>query len=223
MSKKIDIVVCSAGLYKDSVFKRGYENLNGKYTLNFIEKNDKPIYEVYNNHLNGDTDADYIIFCHDDVSIEDSMLSDKIDRAIGDDSEYAICGVAGSSKFYIQNKNLWHTLGDSNNRSGAVAHYTGKDDTQIFMTNFGITPVRCIVLDGLFLAINVKKIRQVGLTFDEECPAKYNFYDLNFCIQAHKLGLKMTTYPIWLVHKSHGYYNNDDWVKGNEYFKNKWS
>ena len=97
MNKKIDIVVCSSGSYDDSLFKKSYKQLNdGEYNLNFVEFNSKPISEVYNSFL--DTDSDYIIFCHDDLSIEDSQLSKKINQAIGDDSEYDICGVAGNRK-----------------------------------------------------------------------------------------------------------------------------
>lgn len=224
VDKKIDIFVCSAGEYDKSIFKRGYSHLFGfPYELYFIENNVSTLAEIYNNHLN-ETTSDYIIFCHDDISIEDSQLPEKIDKAIGDESEYAICGLAGNQKCKVQDKNLWHLMGDKGSMSGAVAHYSGKDYTECFMTNFGVTPKRCILLDGLFLAVNVKKIKEVGLTFDEECPAKWNFYDLNFCMKAHELGLKMTSWPIWVVHKSHGLddINQEDWNKGNEYFKNKW-
>jgi GT2 family glycosyltransferase len=224
IDKKIDIVVCSAGGYKDSIFRNGYSELSDNfYNLNFVEFNGKPITEVYNSAL--DTDSDYIIFCHDDISIEDSQLSKKIDQAIGDNSEYSICGLAGNRKCRVQDKNLWHLMGDGDTMSGAVAHYTGKDNVECFMSKFGLTPKQCILLDGLFLAINVKDVKNVGLRFDEHCPSKWNFYDLNFCMEANRLGLKMTTYPIWVVHRSHGLdtYSDKDWVKGNEYFKNKWS
>lgn len=224
MNKKIDIVVCSSGSYDDSLFKKSYKQLNdGEYNLNFVEFNSKPISEVYNSFL--DTDSDYIIFCHDDLSIEDSQLSKKINQAIGDDSEYDICGVAGNRKCRIQDKNLWHAMGDRDTRSGAVAHYIGDSDIKCFMTDFGPTPSRCILLDGLFIAVNVKNINKVGLKFDENCPSKWNFYDILFSLNANKLGLKMTSYPIWVVHRSHGLetFKGDDWSKGNEYLKNKWS
>ena len=49
MNKKIDIVVCSAGSYDDSLFKKSYTELNDDvYNLNFVEFNNKPIAEVYN-------------------------------------------------------------------------------------------------------------------------------------------------------------------------------
>jgi glycosyltransferase involved in cell wall biosynthesis len=224
-NKKIDIVVCSKGSYEDTLIQKSFYNLNyGNFCLKIVENNSRAISEVYNEYMDT-SDADYIVFCHDDISIEDSQLAIKINEAIGDDSEFVICGIAGNRKCQIKEKNLWHLMGDRKTMSGSVAHYTGKDDVNCFSTSFGPTPERCILLDGLFLAVNLKEIKEAGLRFDEDCPSKWNFYDLNFCMQAHRLGLKMTTYPIWVVHQSHGLedYNNDDWVKGNEYFKNKWS
>ena len=63
---------------------------------------------------------------------------------------------------------------DVKSLSGAVAHYTGKDDTECFMTNFGPTPKRVVMLDGLFLAINVKKIQESGIRFDESYPSGFS-------------------------------------------------
>lgn len=220
----IDLVIASNNKYNDTIFQKGYCKLFGfPYNLRLFENNTRGLAELYNKCI-VESNSDYIIFCHDDVSIEDSQLPEKIDQAIGDDSEFAICGVAGNQKCRVQDKNLWHLMGDRESMSGAVAHYTGKDDTECFMTNFGVTPKRCILLDGVFLAVNVKKIREVGLKFDEDCPAKFNHYDLNFCMRANELDLKMTTWPIWIVHKSHGLsdINQEDWNKGNEYFKKKW-
>ena len=181
---------------------------------------------IYNDAINNNNikNHDYLIFCHDDLSLEDAQLLNKLDAAIGEDSEFAICGLAGNAKCNIQDKNLWHLMGDRKSMSGAVAHYTGKDDTECFMTPFGATPKRVLLLDGVFIAINLKKIKEAGLRFDEDNPSEFHFYDLDFCLQANKLGLKMTTVPIWAVHTSHGLsdINNKKWVEGNKYFKNKW-
>lgn len=216
----------SRSILHKSIFDECGAPRYGFHTVGMVERNnnDQNLSKIYNYHLNTEVDSKYVIFCHDDVSIEDSNLYGKIDKAIGDDSEYAICGVAGNTMCRVQEKNLWHIMGNKDTMSGAVAHYTGKDDTECFMTNFGPTPKRVVLLDGLFLAVNLKKINDFGLRFDEDYPSKFNFYDLDFSLQANKMGLKMTTWPIWLVHKSHGLsdINNEDWNKGNEYFKKKW-
>ena len=194
------------------------------YALDFVANNKQGLAELYNSKIDEYSDVDYIVFAHDDISIEDVEVYQKVVKAIGDDSEYAICGVAGNSKCKVGEKNLWHLMGDRDSMSGAVAHYTGKDDTECSMTNFGVTPKRVVMLDGVFLAINVKKVREAGVRFDESYPSKFHFYDIDFCLEANKAGLKMTTYPIWIVHKSHGLsdINNKEWANGNKYFYNKW-
>tara|TARA_R110000765_G_scaffold7963_4_gene26043 strand:- start:57943 stop:58638 length:696 start_codon:yes stop_codon:yes gene_type:complete len=205
---------------------KSVRNLND-VAICMVTENTEAIAKGYNEFLDHyDIDEyDYAIFCHDDVSIEDANLAEKLDKAIGDDSEFAICGSAGTSSCVIKDKCLWHRMhNDIKSLSGAVAHYTDKDDTECFMTNFGPSPKRVIMLDGLFLAVNIKKVKEAGVRFDESYPSKFHFYDLDFCLEANKAGLKLTTYPIWMVHKSHGLedINNPEWDAGNQYFKDKW-
>lgn len=204
-------------------YQRG---IPSKVDLHIKHNNKEPLSKFYN-YVIDSTRSDYLIFCHDDVSIDDHNYLHKIVEAIGPESQYSICGVAGMTKARIVEKNLWHLMSLSgkpfDGASGAVAHYTGKDDVECFMTNFGTTPARVTLLDGVFIAVNVKEIREAGLRFDEECPSKWNFYDLLFCLEANKLGLKMTTWPIWITHKSHGLtsFEAEDWTKGNEYLINE--
>lgn len=207
----------------DSVIKLS----SGSRDMAFYTDNKESVAKMYNKALDDPNinQHDYVIFCHDDVSIEDANLLKKIDKAIGDDSEFAICGTAGTSSCVIKDKCLWHMMhNDITSLSGAVAHYTDKDDTECYMTNFGTSPKRVIMLDGLFIAVNIRKIKEVGVRFDESYPSKFHFYDLDFCLEANKAGLKITTYPIWMVHKSHGLedINNPEWNAGNQHFKNKW-
>jgi len=205
-------------LPNDNIVYEDYVN-GGMYSLSLL----------YNKAIDScvegtDSWFDYIIFRHDDLYIEDNNIVGKIDKALNDDSPYSICGVAGNRKCRIIDKNLWHLMGDNNSMSGAVAHTIGDNNIERFVTNFGVTPKRCILIDGCFFAINTRDIKKAGVRFDENNPSKFHFYDLNFCLDAHKAGLQITTYPIWVVHKSHGlsYVNNVEWSKGNEYFKNKW-
>lgn len=193
-----------------------------------VNRTSRSLAKIYNEQIYKTNDYfDYMLFVHDDVSIEDGKLIEKLNDAIGNKSDYAICGLAGSKECFIRDKNLWHIMNSKgkpfHNCSGAVAHYTGKDYTECFMSNFGVTPSRVVLLDGLFLAVNVKKIKRVNLKFDENNPSKFHFYDILFCLDANNLGLKMTTWPIWVVHRSHGLndINNVEWNKGNNYLLNK--
>lgn len=223
-----EIVSATAGMCKHTLLYKSFPHLNwgGMIYLNLKEYNTEPLAKVYNNAIDS-SNADFLIFCHDDISIEDNRVFQKIIEYVGEDSQYSICGLAGSTKCIVGEKNLWHLMAGRNQLSGAVGHYTqdGEKTGECFMTNFGVTPQRCILLDGLFIAVNLKKIKEVGLRFDENNPSGFHFYDLHFCLEANRLGLKMTTAPIWVVHRSHGLQSIDDksWKEGNEYFKSKWN
>lgn len=198
------------------------------FDLQYVQNDgEKSLASIYNGFLTEYTANHYeiVVFVHDDVSIQDSMLFTKLDQAIGDESDYSICGVAGAVRCKPQKTKpcLWHMMchdGQFKDASGAVGHYV---DDKVIMTNFGVVPQRVILLDGLFLAVNIRKVLDAGVKFDEECPSKFHFYDLNFCLEANKNSLKMKTIPLWVVHRSHGLSEFDDeFKKGNEYFYNKW-
>lgn len=159
---------------------------------------------------------DYVILMHDDVSVEDSCLLDKIETGLG---EYDILGLAGSTQTQIKSPALWHLMSTPDQWSGAVAHPAGKD--QVSMTSFGATPQRCLILDGLFLAIKVSSLTG-DVRFDTQF--KFHHYDIDFCLTANKNGLKLTTYPIWVVHESPGLEQpGTEFYDSEKRFLNKWA
>jgi hypothetical protein len=92
------------------------------------------------------------------------------------------------------------------------------------MTNFGPSPARVILLDGVFLAINAETVFKTPLRFDETNPAHFHYYDLCFCLDANKYGLRLGTYPIWATHVSHGLESpTEEWQKGENYFLQKYN
>lgn len=183
-------------------------------------KNTLPLAKIYNRQLNN-ADRDYLILCHDDLIIEDNFLIDKINEAM---KVYDIVGLAGiKAPITVKPPCLWHLMGDQRNMSGAVAHFD-KTSNKRFMTNYGLSPDRVIILDGVFLVLNTEKIVAKGLTFDENNPAGFHFYDIMLCLDANKLGLKCGTWPIWCTHNSHGLEKpTEDWLKGQQYFLNKYN
>lgn len=193
------------------------------YTIEVNNKNS--LASVYNKHITEQNRDKILIFAHDDCVIEDSFLVEKVNNAL---ETFDVIGLAGiKSPITIKEPCLWHLLGERQNMSGAVAHfakestYNGEDR---FMTSFGVTPARVILLDGVFLAINTAKALDVGLRFDESNPAKFHFYDLHLSLDANRLGLKLGTWPIWASHKSHGLEQvTQDWLDGQKYFINRWS
>jgi GT2 family glycosyltransferase len=163
-------------------------------------------------------DYDCVILMHDDVQIDDRSWSEKIQEAF---EESDVVGLAGAKQVEIKQPALWHLMAKQEDWSGAVAHPV--NEKQIFMTNFGPTPQRCLVLDGLFLAIKVSSLTP-EIRFDENLPAIAHHYDIDFCLQANKHKLKLTTWPIWAIHKSPGLeQRGQDFIDSEKYFLDKWT
>jgi len=173
----------------------------------------------YNRVLEMSIDEKYdcVILMHDDVSVEDKFLFDKIAEGF---QEHDVVGLAGARNIELKEPTLWHIMSEQSTWSGAVAHPVSND--QVFMTNFGPTPARCLVLDGLFLAIKVSSLTD-KVRFDENIPAVAHAYDIDFSLTCNDNNLKLTTWPIWVVHRSPGLEKPDDqFSNAQKYFLDKW-
>jgi len=158
---------------------------------------------ILKEHLN---DFDYIVFLHDDVYVDDLGVCEKLIKA---HTQFDIVGIAGGVNPTIKAPALWHLMCggfQSNNLYGAVSHPCSKD--QIMFTNFGPTPSRVTILDGLFLSVKTKSVKETGWKFNEN----YNFhhYDIASCIDANKKKLKLGVAPIWVMHNSPGLLSFED-------------
>ena len=154
-----------------------------------------------------------IMFMHDDVYIEDSFIYEKLEKAF---KTHDLIGVAGSSKWRLIHPTVWHNTNCL--RSGTVPHLI---DGKYRVSQFGEFYVDCIVLDGLFLSLKNKTLKKSGIRFDNRL--KFHHYDIDFCLSAKKLGLKMTTAPLWLTHCSVGEWRNDPiWYESEKVIFEKW-
>ena len=154
---------------------------------------------------------DAIIFLHDDVFITDAFLIEKLQVAF---AQFDVVGLAGGADISLKSYGLWHAMCDPKTFSGAVSHFdsTGKE----FVTSFGPFGKRCLLMDGLFLAVNPKTTKSVN--WDEN--VKFHHYDLLFCLEANKLKLKLGTAPIYVNHQSPGLQGfSDEFKKSDAYFK----
>ena len=201
-------------------------NIIGENDYEIVVGNHEGLATLYNKYLTPEHINDYVIFVHDDVTIEDINLKEKLIQGF---SVSPILGVAGcDSPLHLNRPPLWHLLGDKEHLKGEVSHYitlendVGNDPLAPSMTTqFGVPWGNVVLLDGVFIAVDVEKIFEV-LKFDESCPAKFHFYDLNFCAEAasKQIGMRVTT--IRIIHKSHGLEHlTDDWTSGAEYFMQK--
>ena len=201
--------------------KRYDEN---QFDFEVVKDNTSGLSEVYNRFINEKNKDKIVLFVHDDVEIHDLHLVEKLNE-----SQWDITGLAGASQFTFQDKNLWHVCAPRETLSGAVTHplavqeqtIVRVDNSKRLTTLFGPWPQRCLILDGLFLAVNVEKALEVNWFFDER--HKFHHYDIASCLSANEKKLTMGTYPIFVVH--HGLGNSfmtPEWEQSNEDFKKNW-
>lgn len=158
--------------------------------------------KIYNKHLTHKTlkKHDVVLFVHDDVFIDDLGCFDKLYSSLFT-YDNDIIGVAGTAQATIKRPALWHLMSDRQYHSGAVSHLDTQHDV-MQMTSFGPYPRRCLLLDGLFLAVNLKRVLEVDWCFNEQFD--FHHYDLASCLDANKLKLKLSTCNIHVVHESPG-------------------
>jgi hypothetical protein len=195
------------GDIKNTLYYNSINNIAGEKFISFDQGNTEGLSKRYNNVLEKCIDIyKYIVFVHDDVYIDDARVIEKLEKA---HEEFDIVGLAGGINPKITKPALWHLMCggfQGGNLRGAVAHYA--DDNKMFMTNFGVTPSRVAVLDGLFLSIKTESVKRTGWRFNEGYT--FHHYDIASCLDANKLQLKLGVYPIWVVHKSPGLLNIND-------------
>lgn len=164
---------------------------------------------------------DIVVFVHDDVNIQDLYYAQKLERAF---EMFDVVGLAGTAVLPITDRTMWH-VSPKNQRSGAVAHPypSGSGSDVLGMSSFGPTPRRCVVVDGLFIAVRVDTLRRhPEVRFDPQF--KFYYYDLDFCLTAHTAGLRIGTWPIWVTHQSPGLdsWDNEEWQCVRDRFNAKW-
>tara|TARA_R110002110_G_C13275758_1_gene702077 strand:+ start:251 stop:958 length:708 start_codon:yes stop_codon:yes gene_type:complete len=226
--KSILIVSATKGKAEDThLYKSLHRGVGGTrfgngetWDLKMYEDNITGLPELYNNHINRKTVKKYdiVLFVHDDVYIDDLDCFAKIRTAISA-HQYDIIGLAGGQEVTIKKPALWHLM--SKKHFGAVVHPISdqvEDSGCVSVTSFGPTPMRCAVLDGLFLAVNLKPVLDSKWKFNENF--KFHHYDISSCLDANKKKLKLGTYPIWVVHSSPGLkdYWNTEYQKSEKKF-----
>jgi len=183
------------------------EKIPSRFNIIFKANNTDGLSKAYNDVVSEHKSKyDYIVFLHDDVFVDDVNVCDKLERA---HSQFDIVGLAGGLVPQIKQPALWHLMCGgfgSGNLRGAVAHPASKD--QIMVTNFGPTPSRVAILDGLFISIDVRKVQNVGWKFNENYS--FHHYDIASSIDANKKKLKLGVAPIWVMHSSPGLLDVND-------------
>ena len=190
----------------------------------FYCSNTSSIAKRYNEFIDrfpDDHDDDIYVFVHDDVRIN---CSDWTERVISAVDVYDVVGLAGIRRCQLKEPALWHLMGSRDDYRGAVAHpVTNKDkDSNYMITSFGPMPDRVTLIDGVFIATTRKVLNEVR--FSEDNPARFHYYDLDFCLGCNKKGFTVGVWDIPIIHMSHGLSETSgEFEKGQEWFLNKWT
>jgi hypothetical protein len=190
--------------------KFAYKN----YTIFNNNKDGLP--KIYNSVINDLNKDKHILFVHDDVLIEDLFWQEKLDIAF---EKYDIVGLAGTKKIDNTKPPAWHIMSLRDDMVGEVAH---SHEKKIWTTVFGPTDSRALILDGLFIAVDVKRLLKTETTFDEDFD--FHHYDMTFCLRANKNKLKMGVAPIRVTHFGLGdSMHSQEWANSAARFKLKYN
>ena len=184
----------------------------GVVDIKIVPNNTTGLSECYNKVLKDPANSNKTaLFVHDDVELEDLFLVDKLLT-----SPYSITGLAGAKSFNKKaEKAAWHLASNNQDYVGEVAHY---NQNKVWTSVFGPTNSRALVLDGLFLSCKVKELVDNNVFFDERFD--FHFYDLAFCLTAHKHKVSCGVLPIRVIHHGLGdSMNSSEWRSSNEKFK----
>lgn len=160
------------------------------------------------------------LFVHDDIHLCDFHWVDRLTNGL---SVFDVIGLAGNRR-RVPAQPAWLFLDEKltadsrDNLSGAVGHGRGLVPDGIDV--FGPAGKAVKLLDGLFLAVRSETLRATSLRFDERFD--FHFYDLDFCRQAERAGVRLGTWPISVVHESKGNFTSEAWRQSYERYLEKW-
>lgn len=203
---------------KDSLpimsFIRGVNHDDIKVDVKIFFNNSRGLSEVYNEVLNETECADYTVFVHDDLWINDYLVYDKLQ----DSSKYFdVIGICGGKTWDTDSIDTNHPINwcVASRRSGingfmihaldvnknSKKHTMSYMNSTLFATSYGETPSRTLTIDGSFICFT-KKAVEAGLRFDSQF--KFHFYDMDVSLSAFVKKLSVGVSPILATHESIG-------------------
>lgn len=203
---------------QDTILYNSLKKLNVDY--HFESNNtEKGLGKFYNQCISKFANKDALVFIHDDVDIINVDLEYQLQNAF---KRFDVVGVAGCVNPKIIEKNLWHWMGEAKeNLRGIAGHPHDNSSEDFFVTSFGPTPSRTAIIDGVFMALKMDKIRETNVQFDEKFM--FHHYDIDFSLTCNKNRLKIGVWPILINHQSPGLKSFDkNFEDSNSYFITKW-
>ena len=178
-----------------------------------INTGDRSLSSVYNEIIS-ESENDIVVLCHDDIYFDTTSWYHKLIKHF-EKSVFGILGVAGTT--FLPKSGMWWE--DRKKMYGIVNHeHEGKKWESKYSSSIGNKIQECVVVDGLFIAINKKKIKK---EFDESVLG-FHFYDVEFCFRNFIEGVKIGIITnIRLTHKSVGI-TNEQWESNRASFSEKY-
>ena len=179
-----------------------------------INNGDKSLSATYNEILSESLN-DIIVLCHDDIIFEKPYWAKRVVEHFTKRPEYGVLGVAGTR--YYPSSGMWWEI--SSEMIGQVYHkHNGKKWLSTYNDPFGNRVIDTVIIDGVFMMINKKKI---FTNFNEEVEG-FHFYDTTFSFENHINGAKVGVVSnIPITHLSIGM-TNDQWDKNRVKFIEKY-
>lgn len=177
--------------------------------------------EFYNQAIDAiDGDA-LVVFVHDDAYIHDWNLRFTLAQAL---CFWDVVGVVGAARVPYGQPSWSYELADDGGprlsrqvlRSGTINHV---DPALIRPSFYGPAPMQCDLLDGVFLAADLRRLRQMQVRFDP--GFRFHCYDIDFCYTARARGLTLGTWPVMLTHTSPGCWDQQ-WQLAARNLQAKW-
>lgn len=162
-----------------------------------VMRDARSLAEAYNRAIAQAT-GQAIVFLHDDVEVLSPGLFGALSRSLADAD---VVGVAGTTRL------AGPTIGWGGQEATAGALVHGSSATNAWdysLLNWaeGLTQ-GMQALDGCFLAVRADCARR--LLFDEATFDAFHFYDLDFCLRAHRTGLRVAlASEVLVAHASRG-------------------
>ena len=228
MNETIRLVCATRQPDRDSFFSKtslgrsmayGYSK-RPKMSMSLYLDNKKGLPWAYNLAIDREGNSEQIlVFLHDDLQLIDFFWADELRVAL---DHFDVVGLAGNRRrtkrqpswAFVDERMRWD---EAENLSGRVGHGEGY---LARVSRYGPTPQRCLLMDGVFLAVRRRVLRQRGLQFDERFH--FHFYDLDFCRRAEQLGVSKGTWPISVIHQSGGDFGSARWRSGLAAYFQKW-
>lgn len=170
----------------------------------YLNKGEFSLAELYNKELLRESKYDIVLFVHDDVIFNQKNWG-KVILKLFHNTDYGILGLAGTTDLVKDNEGTVQAWSAMKNRMvGRIRHEVNGKVINSFYSNRYDHPIQVVCLDGVFMAVNKRRIRE---PFDERFRG-FHYYDIPFTLSNHLAGVKVgVTFEIDLTHKSGGSFN----------------